>query len=75
MKRVFAVGSKTRTDEDRKFVTDSLPGFEVLGFINYHLSVAEADLKGRSVYESSPEAVAEAKAIKAKLDGIAEEVK
>lgn len=64
----YVVGSKTKDDADRKFLTDSLPGFDVLGFMNYNPKIAEADMKGISVFDSVPEAVADVKAIKEKLE-------
>jgi CO dehydrogenase maturation factor len=64
----YIVGSKTNDDTDRKFITDSLPDFDVLGFINYNHKIIEADLKGASVFDSVPEAVADVKAIKEELD-------
>jgi len=70
VKRCYAVGSKTRTEADRQFIVQNLPDFEVLGFINFHPEIAEADLKGIGVYEASPEAVAEARAIKDRLERI-----
>ncbi len=70
VKRCYAVGSKTRTEADREFILRNLPDFEVLGFINYHPEIAEADLKGIGVYEASPDAVAETKAIKDRLEQI-----
>jgi len=70
VKRCYAVGSKTRNEADRQFILRSLPDFEVLGFINYHPEIAEADLRGIGVYEASPDAVAETKAIKDRLEQI-----
>ena len=64
----YAVGSKTKNDVERQFIIDSLPGIEVLGFINYHPEIAEADLRGRSVFEAAPEAVAEVRKIKERLE-------
>lgn len=66
--RCYAVGSKTKGERERKFIKDNLSGFEVLGFINYHSEIAEADLKGMGVYAASPQAVAEVKEIKERLE-------
>jgi len=66
--RCYAVGSKTKDERDRQFIKENLSDFEVLGFINYYPKIAEADQKGESVYEASPEAVAEAKKIKERLE-------
>ncbi len=68
--RCYVVGCKTRDEADRAFVRDNLPGFEVLGFLNYSAAIAEADRRGVSVYDAAPEAVREARGIKEKLDHI-----
>ena len=71
IEKCYIIGSKTRGDDDRQFIVDNLPDFEVLGFINYHLEIAEADRLGRGVFETAPAAVAEVKEIKSKLEQIA----
>ncbi|MBI4331255.1 MAG: AAA family ATPase [Chloroflexi bacterium] len=65
--RVFVVGSKTKSDDERAFIRDNLPGFQILGFLDYNPKIGEADLKGVSVYEYVPEAAAEANSIKEQL--------
>lgn len=67
VKNIFVVGSKTRNESDRHFIASSLPELEILGFVNYHPEIAEADLRGQSVYESAPEAAAEVRDILHKL--------
>lgn len=66
--RCYAVGSKTKSERECQFIKDRLSDLEVLGFINYHPEIADADLKGVSIYEASPEAVTEAKEIKERLE-------
>lgn len=66
--RCYAVGSKTKRERERQFIKDNLSGFEVLGFVNYHPEIAEADLKGMGVYAASPQAVVEVKEIKERLE-------
>jgi CO dehydrogenase maturation factor len=66
----FIVGSKTRGEEDRNFVSRSLSDFQIIGFINFSVDIANADRFGKSVYETSPEAVMEIKEIKNKLETI-----
>jgi CO dehydrogenase maturation factor len=68
VKKCYIVGSKTHDDDERQFITDNLSDFEVLGFINFHPEVAEADRLGKSVFETAPAAVTEAKNIKKKLE-------
>jgi CO dehydrogenase maturation factor len=66
--RCYAVGSKTKNDAERQFVIDSLPDFELLGFINYNPKIAEADLRGMGAFQVAPEAVEEARGIKERLE-------
>lgn len=68
MNRSYVVGSKTTGVSDRQFIIDSMPDFEVLGFINYSQKIIEADLKGMSVFDAAPEATAEVKRIKERLE-------
>jgi CO dehydrogenase maturation factor len=65
--KVYAVGSKIKSEEERAFIKDNLSELEILGFIDYNPKIGEADLKGQSVYEYVPEAAAEAIKIKNKL--------
>ena len=68
IKECYVVGSKVTSDPDRQFIIDSMPDFQVLGFISYSPKIVEADLKGMSVYDAAPAAVAEVKVIKEKLE-------
>jgi len=71
--RTYVVGCKTHNEADRVFVRDNLPGFDVLGFINYSPKVAEADRTGVGVFEAAPETVEEARRIKERLEDIYQE--
>jgi CO dehydrogenase maturation factor len=68
VKRVFVVGNKIQRETDKEFIKDHLAGMTVLGFMSYADDTVRADLDGRSPYDASPPAVAEAKAIKSSLD-------
>ncbi|MDO8491056.1 MAG: carbon monoxide dehydrogenase accessory protein CooC [Dehalococcoidia bacterium] len=68
IKRCYAVGNKIHNESDKKFIVDNLPDFEVLGFISYSPQIIEADLKGRSPYDTAPQAVQEIEEIKKRLD-------
>lgn len=68
--KCYIVGSKTRGDTDRQFVIDNLSDFEVLGFIDYHQEIGDADRFGKSVFETAPAAVADVRTIKARLEQI-----
>lgn len=64
----YVVGNKVATEDDRRFIVENLPQFELLGFINYNPKIIEADLKGTSVFDIDPEVVAEVRRIKQRLD-------
>ena len=68
VKRSYIVGSKTHNQDERQFIINNLPDFDILGFIDYHPEVAEADRLGKGVFETAPAAVAETKNIKEKLE-------
>ncbi|MBI2934825.1 MAG: AAA family ATPase [Chloroflexi bacterium] len=65
--RIFVVGSKTRNEDERNFIRENLPGFKVVGFLDYNPKIGEADQKGVNVYDYVPEAAAEARKIKDRL--------
>lgn len=73
IERCYVVGSKTKSDAERRFITESVPQMEVLGFIDYSPKVIEADLKGEGVYDADPKVVDEARRIKRKLEGMHKE--
>jgi len=50
---IALVGNKLRSQDDEKFLTSSLPGFDFLGFIPYDQAVVDADLANRSVIDAS----------------------
>jgi CO dehydrogenase maturation factor len=66
---VYVVGNKVRDQADRDFVTDSLPGFKILGFLSESSLAIEADRRGVSVFDLNPQMVAEAEAI---ADGLSD---
>ena len=68
VKKCYVVGSKTHDENERRFIIGNLSDFEVLGFINHHSEVGEADRLGKSVFETAPAAVAEVRDIKKKLE-------
>ena len=68
--RCYVVGSKVTGDEDRRFISESLSDFEVLGFISYSPQVRDADLQGVSVFDAAPGVVAEVRAIRDSLERI-----
>ncbi len=51
IKRVYIVGNKVQTDEDRQVITDNLKDFPILGLMEFNMKVLEADRKGVSPYD------------------------
>jgi CO dehydrogenase maturation factor len=70
IKNVFVVGNKIKRESDKAFIEKELAGMKVLGYMTYADDTIQADLDGRSPYDASPAAVAEAKIIKEALDGL-----
>jgi CO dehydrogenase maturation factor len=70
--KCYIVGSKIKNDEDRTFIKENLPDFEVLGFLSFNSEIAEADRTGKSVYDTAPKAVEEARTIRKNLEQIIE---
>jgi CO dehydrogenase maturation factor len=68
IREVFVVGNKIKQESDKEFIARHLSGMTVLGFMSYADDTVRADLDGRSPYDASPRAVAEAGTIKAALD-------
>ncbi|MFW6126343.1 MAG: AAA family ATPase [Chloroflexota bacterium] len=54
LENVAIVGNKIRGDEDKEFITSSLPGFLVLGFVPYDRALVDADIGSRSSLDASP---------------------
>jgi CO dehydrogenase maturation factor len=70
VKKCYIVGSKTHDEEERQFIVNNLPDFEVLGFLNHYPEVAKADRLGESVYKVAPGAVNDARNIVKRLEDI-----
>ena len=70
IKKVYVVGNKVRSDEDREFISANLPGMELLGFMSYNAEVIAADLHGKEVYDNCPGLVKEVAAIKDRLSAL-----
>jgi CO dehydrogenase maturation factor len=61
--RVYAVGNKIASGADEAFITEQLPGFEMLGFLPSDEKAIEADRRGVAVFDLAPRMVEEAQAI------------
>ena len=70
IKKCYVVGNKIASDADRKFITENLPDFELLGYISFNPKIAEADRKGISPYDNDAKVVSEVKIIKERLEAI-----
>ncbi|MEW6261522.1 MAG: carbon monoxide dehydrogenase accessory protein CooC [Thermodesulfobacteriota bacterium] len=67
LRNIAVVGNKVRHAQDEQFIRQGLAGFEILGFVPYSDQVVEADLTGRAVFDTAPEAVAAIRKIHRKL--------
>ncbi len=70
VQKCYVVGCKVTGEADRHFIIESMPDFEVLGFLSYSSKIIEADLEGKSVFDTDPQAVEEAREIKKRLEAI-----
>ena len=66
--RVSVVANKIRDESDREFIRSRIPADDLLGFISYSPTVIDADRRGLSPYDCSPDALDEIRAIKAAID-------
>lgn len=65
---VKVVANKIRDDSDREFIRSRIPEEALLGFISYNADVIDADRRGLSPYDLSPQTVEEIRQIKARMD-------
>ena len=66
--RVNVVANKVRDESDKDFIRQRIPPENLLGFISYNPEVIDADRRGLSPYDVSPQALEEIRAIKARID-------
>ena len=53
--RVAVVGNKIHNPTEKEFITSSLPGFDILGFIPYDASLIQAELQNSPRLDASPQ--------------------
>jgi CO dehydrogenase maturation factor len=70
--RVYAVGNKVTSEADAAFITEQLPGFEILGLLPSDTRAMEADRMGAAFFEMAPELVERARAIADRLASLGE---
>jgi len=75
VKNVMVVANKIRGEEDLDFIKANMQDIKLIGAITFKNSIMEADIKGISPYNSSPETAAEIKKIKDTLEAILNEKK
>ena len=68
IRNVSVVANKVRDGSDEAFVRSRIPESALLGMIHYNPGVIDADRRGLSPYDCSPEALDEIRAIKARID-------
>ena len=66
--KVRVVANKIRDESDREFIRSRIPADDLLGFISYSPTVIDADRKGLSPYDCSPDARDEIRALNAAID-------
>ncbi|MCL4464624.1 MAG: carbon monoxide dehydrogenase accessory protein CooC [Chloroflexi bacterium] len=66
--RIYVVGSKVHDESERDFILENVRGLPVLGFLSYSPLVIEADLRGISAYDHDPQAIAEARQVRDRLE-------
>ena len=71
--KVYLVGNKVTSESDRLLIAQSLPDFEVLGFVNQNPKIREADLQGLSPFDMDAQVVEEVKQIKERLDQLSKQ--
>lgn len=67
LQSIGIVANKIRNQKEKDFLISSMPGFQFLGFIPYDEGIAEADIAGIPVIDSSESAMSEVKNIAAQL--------
>ncbi len=68
VRKVSVVANKIRSDADREFVSERIPKEELLGFMSFNDDTAEADRRGLSPFDESPETVEEVRLIQARIE-------
>jgi CO dehydrogenase maturation factor len=63
IEQIYAVGNKVASASDEAFITEQLPGFEILGFLPTDVRAMEADRQGVAVFAHAPQLVDRARAI------------
>lgn len=73
IRRVYAVGNKMRTPEDRAFIEEMMDGFPMLGMISFHPEIAETDRRGVAIFDVGGPPLEDFVAIRSALDRLLEQ--
>lgn len=65
--KLYVVGNKVRSEEDRAFIAEHLADETILGYLPYSARAIEADLQGKAIFDVDPRLVEEARKIKERL--------
>lgn len=68
IKRIQAIGNRVRSTEDEGLLTTTLAPIEVLGFVSDSQLVREADIKGKSLFNSDGKVIKEIEIIKLNIE-------
>jgi CO dehydrogenase maturation factor len=60
---VWIVANKVRNERDRQFITEDLPGLQIVGWIPFSDNAIEADMKEVATYDAAPEVVEEVRRV------------
>jgi CO dehydrogenase maturation factor len=66
--RLYLVGSKVQSEDDRAFIRDNSPGLPVLGFLPVDPGVRQADRTGTPVFDAAPALAQAARDLATALD-------
>lgn len=59
IERLYVVGNKLLSSEDKDFLTEQLAGFDILGFLPSDARAIESDRRGEAVFALAPDLVAD----------------
>jgi CO dehydrogenase maturation factor len=68
VKKVYVVANKIRSEADYAFLQQHIQGVEFLGTLSFSQSLMDSDMRGLSPFRGAPDAVAQIKKIKDRLD-------
>ncbi|WP_213975522.1 AAA family ATPase [Tepidanaerobacter acetatoxydans] len=67
IQKIFVVGNKIRTNEEKSFIINACENISILGFLPYDAALIEADMQGKTPFNKSKCYTDEVRAIKDKI--------